>query len=93
MQNDLFNAKTIMMGIVGSLTGFVFYGHINLKARVDTIETKQNQVLVEQRDLWGKYNQEADYKINSIRTYYKDKLRDESEKVEFWKQKFQETKK
>lgn len=82
-----------MMGVLASLTGFIFYGHINLKARVDTIDTKQIQLMAEQRDLWSKYNQESQYKINSIRTYYQDRLIDESEKKNYWKKKFEDIQK
>jgi len=93
MDKELLNTKTLMMGVLASLTGFIFYGHINLKARVDTIDTKQIQLMAEQRDLWSKYNQESQYKINSIRTYYQDRLIDESEKKNYWKKKFEDIQK
>jgi hypothetical protein len=93
MHKELLNTKTLMMGVLASLTGFIFYGHINLKARVDTIDTKQIQLMAEQRDLWSKYNQESQYKINSIRTYYQDRLIDESEKKNYWKKKFEDIQK
>lgn len=50
------DGKTIAMGALASLVGYVFYGFINLQAEVKTIKTKQDQVISEQRDLWGKYN-------------------------------------
>ena len=93
MDKELLNTKTLMMGVLASLTGFIFYGHINLKARVDTIDTKQIQLMAELRDLWSKYNQESQYKINSIRTYYQDRLIDESEKKNYWKKKFEDIQK
>jgi hypothetical protein len=50
------DGKTITIGALASLVGYVFYGFINLQAEVKTLKTKQDQVLSEQRDLGGKYN-------------------------------------
>jgi hypothetical protein len=54
--NNLLDGKTIAMAALASLVGYVFYGFINLQAKVDTMEAKQQQVISEQRDLWDKYN-------------------------------------
>lgn len=50
------DTNQILMGILGSLVGYVFYGHINLEARVSGIVIEQAQGKSERRDLWGKYN-------------------------------------
>jgi hypothetical protein len=97
------DTKTILMAIVGSLTAYVFYGHINLEAKVDTIQTKQNQVLSEQRDLWGKYNDAGEmitnFMINDAREkeQIKETIKDvelrESERwLEYWKERAQSKK-
>lgn len=48
--------KDILMAILASLCGYVFYGYIELSATV-----KQQQKVIEQNvseldDIWGKYN-------------------------------------
>jgi|GEM_PF-4240016 len=98
---DLFDAKTMIMAVAASLTGYVFYGHINLNAKVDTIETKQVQVMSEQRDLWGKYNSAGEtitnFMINDarekeqIKETIKDvELRETQRWLEYWKKKAEE---
>ena len=89
----LLDGKTIVMAVAGSLTAYVFYGHINLSAKVETINTKQEQVVGEQKDLWGKYNAEAMYKINFMQEYYTDKVESEKRWSNYWKEKYEETKK
>lgn len=90
--NDLFDGKTMVMAVVGSLTAYVFYGHIKTSALVDTIVTKQEQVIGEQKDLWGKYNAEAMYKIEFMKEYYNDKVDNEKRWGEYWKEKYEEAK-
>ncbi len=77
------------MGALASLVGYVFYGFISLQAKVDTIDTKQQQVMSEQRDLWGKYNLEAEYKVAFMQEYYKNRLEDQKRWTEYWKEKFE----
>jgi len=81
------DGKTIAMGALASLVGYVFYGFINLQAETRTIITKQNQVMSEQKDLWGKYNAEAMYKVEFMQQYYNSKLEDEKRWTEYWKDK------
>jgi len=94
------DTKTILMGILASLCGYIFYGYIGLSAKVDTIETKQNQVLSEQRDLWGKYNDAGEmitnFMINDarekeqIKETIKDvELKETQRWLEYWKDKAQ----
>ena len=64
--NDLFDGKTMVMAVVGSLTAYVFYGHIKTSALVDTIVTKQEQVIGEQKDLWGKYNGDRQQSVSTL---------------------------
>jgi len=58
------DGKTVSMGALASLVGYVFYGFINLQAGVKTIKTKQDQVISEQKDLWGKYNEAGKMTMN-----------------------------
>jgi hypothetical protein len=85
--NDFMDGKMAVMAIAASLTGYVFYGHINLVAKVDTIDTKQVQVIGEQKDLWGKYNDEAMYKVKFMQEYYEGRLEDEKRWTDYWKEK------
>ena len=50
------DTNQILMGILGSLVGYVFYGHINLEAKVSVIEVQQTQGKAERVDIWSKYN-------------------------------------
>ena len=90
--DNILDGKTIVMAVVASLTGYIFYGHINLSAKVETVVTKQEQVVSEQKDLWGKYNDEAMYKIQFMKEYYTDKVNNETRRVEYWKEKYNELK-
>ncbi len=83
----------VILTVVGSLVGYVFYGHIQLDAKVSTMESKQEQVISEQRDLWGKYNDEAMYKVEFMKEYYIDKVDNEKRWGEYWKEKYIELKK
>jgi hypothetical protein len=73
------DTNQILMGILGSLVGYVFYGHINLEADFKTIKTKQEQVITEQRDLWGKYN-------SAGQSYMKHMIEDAREKEQIKEQ-------
>lgn len=59
------------MAILGSLIGYVFYGHIALEAKVSVLEIQLEQVRSETKDIWGKYNsagqQMMDYMIDDAR--------------------------
>ncbi len=85
--NDLLDGKTMMMGVLASLTGYIFYGHISLAAKTETIETKQDQVLSEQRDLWNKYNADLDKKLEFMKEYYIYQIENEKRWTNYWKQK------
>jgi hypothetical protein len=91
--NNILDGKTIAMGALASLVGYVFYGFINLQAKVDTIDTKQVQVQGEQRDLWGKYNEDMDDKIDFMKDYYEFKVDNESRWTQYWKERYEENKK
>jgi hypothetical protein len=81
------DGKTLVLAAACSLVGYVFYGHINLEAKVETIDTKQTQVIGEQKDLWSKYNAEALYKIEFMKEYYEGRLEDEQRWTDYWKEK------
>ena len=83
------DTKTILMGILASLCGYIFYGYIGLSAKVDTIETKQNQVMGEQRDLWAKYNDDLKEKVVFMKEYYEHKEDEQERWIEYWKEKAQ----
>jgi hypothetical protein len=50
------DTNQILMGILGSLVGYVFYGHINLEAKVSGLIIEQTQGKTERVDIWKKYN-------------------------------------
>ena len=84
---EMLDGKTMAMGVLASLTGYIFYGHISLAAKTETIETKQNQVLSEQRDLWNKYNSDLDKKLEFMKEYYLFQLDNEKRWTEYYKEK------
>jgi hypothetical protein len=85
--NDLLDGKVIVMAVMASLTGYIFYGHINLEATVSTMDAVQVQSASELDDLWGKFNggqkmffdnaiKEMDYKVKQAEKWealYKEK--------------------
>jgi hypothetical protein len=85
--DSLLDGKTIAMGALASLVGYVFYGFINLQAKVDTMEAKQIQVMSEQRDLWNKYNADIDKKLDFLQNYMQSKVDNEKRWSEYWKEK------
>ena len=72
------NIKTILLGIIGSLASFLFYGYIDTADKLEKVDTRLIQAESELDDIWGKYNKEQDEKMNFIREFYKelDKKRD-----------------
>jgi hypothetical protein len=90
--SNLLDGKTIAMGALASLVGYVFYGFINLQAKVDTMEAKQEQVIGEQRDLWSKYNADLDKKIDFMKSYFDAKVENEKRWSEYWREKYNSTK-
>ena len=50
------DTNQILMGILGSLVGYVFYGHINLEAQVSVHDIKITSGKAERVDIWNKYN-------------------------------------
>ncbi len=74
------DTKTILMGILASLCGYIFYGYIGLSAKVDTLETVIMQHDSELDDIWSKYNDEISKQFIMYEKfmefqieYYKDK--------------------
>jgi Zn-dependent oligopeptidase len=90
--DNLLDGKTIAMGALASLVGYVFYGFINLQAKVDTMEAKQEQVMSEQRDLWSKYNADLDKKLDFLEDYMQTKVDNEKRWAEYWKEKYENKK-
>lgn len=80
------DGKTIAMGALASLVGYVFYGFINLQAKVETEATKQEQVMSEQRDLWTKYNEDLEHKVQFMEKFYITRLEDEKRWTEYYKE-------
>ena len=54
--------KVIMIGVgvitavLGSLIGYIFYGHIELASEVHSLQTTVEQSESELNDIWTKYN-------------------------------------
>ena len=78
------------MAVVGSLTAYVFYGHINLTAKVETVDVRTKQSEVEIDDLWGKYNHTLDKNFEFMEKYYQKELEKETRWTELYKEKYQE---
>ncbi len=85
------DSNKILMAILGSLVGYVFYGHIRLEATVGVHDIEINQGESERIDLWGKYNDAGekfmDFLIQDARE--KESLREEIIKndlkhTEYW---------
>jgi hypothetical protein len=72
--------KTILMGIVASLSGYVFYGYIELKAEVNVVKTQLEQSQSELRDLWSKYNAQLDKEVNFITKFYEFQKKEQADK-------------
>lgn len=53
---DKIDAKTVLMGILASLSAYIFYGYIGLSAKVDTQQQIIEQNRSELDDIWSKYN-------------------------------------
>ena len=61
------DTNQILMGILGSLVGYIFYGHINLEAKVAGLVIEQTQGKSERVDIWNKYNDAGEnYMIHMI---------------------------
>ena len=67
--------KNILLAIVGSLASFLFYGYIETKDKLEKVETRLSQAESELDDIWGKYNDSLEEKMN----FYKE-FRDELDK-------------
>jgi len=74
--------KTILMGILASLCGYVFYGYIALQAEVNVLKTRVEQNRSELRDLWNKYNDQLDKEVNFITKFYDFKIKEQSDNDE-----------
>ena len=75
------DGKTLAMGALASLVGYVFYGFIHLQALVDTVVTKQDQVRSEQRDLWNKFNQDQNSKFEFAVKFYEFKVQEAEDRA------------
>lgn len=78
---DKIDPKTVLMLIASSLTGYVFYGHISLQAKVETMQAKQDQVLSEQRDIWTKYNNDIENKFKMLEKFMEFQLKEQEDKA------------
>ena len=67
--------KNILLAIVGSLASFLFYGYIETKDKLEKVETRLSQAESELDDIWSKYNDSLEEKMN----FYKE-FRDELDK-------------
>ena len=58
--------KTAVMGIMGSLMAYNFYGRIEDAANIQSMQQEIIQLKGEQRDLWGKYNADISEKTSMM---------------------------
>ena len=75
------DGKTMALAALASLVGYVFYGFIELQALVDTVVTKQEQVIGEQRDLWGKFNNDQADKFTFATEFWQFKVQEAEDKA------------
>ena len=73
--------KTVLMGILASLCGYIFYGYIELAAKVETQETIIKQHDSELNDIWSKYNDDIEKKFIMLEKFMEFK-NDESKEME-----------
>ena len=77
---DKIDSSKILMGILASLCGYIFYGYIGLSSKVESMATKMHQMESEQKDLWGKYNAELENRHHDIKDFYIFQLKDAEDK-------------
>jgi hypothetical protein len=92
------DVKTILMGILASLCGYIFYGYIELSAKVDTQQTIIAQHDSELNDIWSKYNADIEKQFAMFEKFMefktdeakeREQLREEllEFKIEYYKEK------
>ncbi len=92
------DTKTILMGILASLCGYIFYGYIELSAKVDTQQTIIEQHDSELNDIWGKYNADIEKQFEMFEKFMEFKTEEAKEreavredllefKIEYYKEK------
>jgi hypothetical protein len=77
-----FDTKTILMGIIGSLTAFMFYGRIQDASNIQTLQEKVEQGSGERADLWGKYNNDIEKKFEMYEKMADFMIKDANQKSE-----------
>ncbi len=91
MSLSVIDQKQAAMAIMGSLMAYNFYGRIEDAANIQAMQQEIIQLKSEQRDLWGKYNDNekekgammmnmADYMIEQEKVH--SELRQETSRVE-----------
>jgi len=76
------DTKTILMGILASLCGYIFYGYIELSAKVDTQQTIITQHDSELNDIWGKYNADIEKQFAMFEKFMEFKTSEAKEREE-----------
>ena len=64
--------RNILLGILGSLASFLFYGYIETKDKLEKVDTRLEQAESELDDIWAKYNKEQDEKMDFMKEFYKE---------------------
>ncbi|MGV7234623.1 MAG: hypothetical protein ACQ9ET_00050 [Nitrosomonadaceae bacterium] len=64
------DAQSILMAVLGSLSAFLFYGHIALQDEVDSMNTRLRQAESELDDIWAKYNDEQKSKFDFMEKFH-----------------------
>lgn len=77
--------KVILIAIIGSLVGYVFYGHIQLEADVSVFRERQQQQESEIDDLWEKYNKEQSMKFEMAAKFYQMQIDYQKDRAELEK--------
>jgi hypothetical protein len=91
------DTKNILMGILASLCGYIFYGYIELSAKVDTQQTIIEQHDSELNDIWSKYNADIEKQFTMFEKFMtfkeeeavkRERIREEllEFKVEYYKE-------
>ena len=76
------DVKTILMGILASLCGYIFYGYIELSAKVETQQTIIEQHDSELNDIWGKYNADIEKQFAMFEKFMEFKANEATKREE-----------
>ena len=75
------DSKTAVMGVMGSLMAYMFYGRIQDASDIQSLQQVVIQLKGEQVDLWGKYNEDIKEKGEMMFKFADYMMAEEKEKM------------